>query len=171
MEYIGKDLATYEKPAIRISENHIIVFGAQNHKTLQCIYCEVLGNRIITTNTTYLGSSSGTWTVISVETLTENKVCFTYFERTNSYDDSNKLHMCVCSINGSSITKESDTIIKSGTSFNDWNYSKIVKVNDNKVIITYLLNPKELYGTICEINEDNSVTIRSKCFYCFKFKR
>jgi hypothetical protein len=165
-ENISNSLYSYKNPAIKISENQIMVFGAKKGSSkygLYCIICTINLKRIITNNEIYLCSCGYIQPSVSIAILSSNKLCITAYERVESYDD-NRMHVIICSINKSTLIKESDTIIKTGITANDWNYSEIIKVSENKVLIMHLMNSKNLYGIICKINEDNSVTTRSKYF-------
>lgn len=103
---------------------------------------------------TQLSAEKDSGTRMSAVELTENKVLIAYSYSGNYYP-----YTMICTINGTTITVESNTQLS--TTVGTGLCMSTVKLTENKVLIAHSHHDKCVHGMICVINEDNVITVES----------
>lgn len=135
--------------AVALSENK--VFISHRYSTSQHAYgivCTISGTAITAGTDTALSATSQAGQATCAVALSENKVFVAH-----AYDSSNRyLYGVVCTIDGTTITKGTDTKLSS-LYYSAGNEIEIVRLNNNKVLIFHSAeNSSLLYGIVCTIN-------------------
>lgn len=117
--------------AVKLDEGKVFIahsYGSNNY--LYGIVCTINGTSISKGTDTQLSSATGTGNMISAVVLSDSKVFIAH-----SYGSGYMLYGIVCNINGTTITKGTDTQISNV--INSGSIISAVKLNKNKVVITH----------------------------------
>lgn len=133
--------------AVSLNENKVfIAYGYGSAAYLYGVVCTFNGDTITVGTETQLSNSTNTGDVLSAVKLAEDKVFIAH--RYDAYT----LYAMVCTINGTTITKGTDTPLN--TTSNVAMNIKVASLSNSKVFVTYAYNSSDyiLYGVVCTIS-------------------
>ena len=124
---------------------------------LESMVCSVSGTTITTSTATQLSTTSNSGYAISTALLENNKVFVSH--RIGSYT----LYGMICAINGTTITKGTDTLIKQDTNTATViSYSSALTLPSGKILVVYKYNGHYLYSVICSVSNTTITLLNSK---------
>lgn len=130
--------------------------GSSSH-LLEGMICSVSGTTIITNTATQLNTTADSAFAISTALLEYNKVFVSH--RVNNYT----LYGMICTINGTTITKGTDTLIKQNTDTDTViSYSSALTLPSGNILVIYNYNGYYLYSVICCVSNTTITLLNSK---------
>lgn len=155
-----------------LSENSVFITFPYSNRTLYAAVCTISGTTITAGTIAQIASTTNSGWYGKIVPLSSNKVFIAYTQETTTLNSTYSLQCAVCTINGTKITKNTDTQLN--TEIRMYQTRDIVLLNSNKVFIVSSNNPSDstCYGIVCGVNSDNTVTYgdliqlnTSKCDY------
>ena len=134
---------------IVLDENRVFIArrnGSSSGGSLYGMICTINGTTITVNTDTAINSSNYTGTTISAVALDKSRIFIAH-----RYNSSNALYGIVCTINGTTISKGSETSISTATYASDTISAALL--NDGKVFIAHNYGANYyLYGIVCSIS-------------------
>lgn len=134
--------------AVALSDDKVFI-AHRYSSSLYGIVCTISNNTITAGTDTQLSSYSDSYEYVSATALSSDKVFVAHRSGGSSSSTNNRLKGIVCTINGTSISKGSDTQLT--TSSNSYEHTSVVALSNDKVFVAHR-NGSYLYGLICTIN-------------------
>lgn len=143
----------YNFSIVALSENKVLIAHSnQSRNILYGLVCTINENIITIGKLTSLSSLTNAGLRISIAVLSETKIFIAHSRYSEKL-----LYGIICTISGTTITKEKDKALKSTE--NAGNFLEAGTLSENKVLVVYSLADSYLYGMICAIDTDITIEI------------
>lgn len=134
--------------AVTLSSNKVFVVSSYDNSKLYGQVCTINNSSITTSSPTTLNSNAGGGSYFNVVALSSNKV---FIVHGSGSSDNHLLQGIVCTIDGTTITKGTDTTLSSVEQ--SGRFSNITILSSNKVFISYGNSTSYcLQGLVCSVN-------------------
>lgn len=140
--------------AVALSENKVFIVFTDSSTNYGIMICTINGTSISFGNSVKLNTSKVNSNISTIK-ISENKICVVFSDTNDSY-----LSSIICTINEDN-TITLGTKVRLSTKSKSGSSIASIKISENKIFIFHINIDiiKKIYGLICTINKDDTITI------------